>query len=156
MKRNPSPRLPDGSLPPEYTAWLNMKNRCYNPMYEDYKNYGGAGIFVCERWKDSYANFLADMGTRPSTQHSLDRKCERASYTPDNCRWATIQEQNAVGRRKMQDTNTSGVVGVSYDSNRQRWIARITEAGVRTILYKGPSKDAAVIARLQAEQALGV
>ena len=156
MTRLAAPRTPDGRLTPEYTAWLNMKNRCYNPRYKNFNIYGGAGIYVCQRWRDSFANFLEDLGPRPSSAHSLDRICERASYMPGNCQWATVEEQNAVGRRKIPVTNTSGKLGVNYDTSKGVWRARIGIKGVRTTLYEGPSKDAAVTARLQAEQALGV
>lgn len=78
---------------PEYRAWKCMMTRCYNPRRAKYKRYGGRGIVVCDRWRQSFESFLADMGARPSPQHSLDRKDNNGNYTPDNCRWATQQEQ---------------------------------------------------------------
>jgi hypothetical protein len=71
-----------------------MKRRCNNPLDEAYGIYGGRGITVCDRWQDSFANFFADMGKRPSRKHSLDRKDNDLGYTPDNCRWATPEQQN--------------------------------------------------------------
>ena len=76
-----------------------MLNRCRNQRNENWENYGGRGIAVCERWL-SFESFLADMGRRPSKQHSLDRRNTNGNYAPDNCRWATakVQQNN---RRKM-------------------------------------------------------
>ena len=77
---------------PEYVAWANMLARCRNPNKPEYKNYGGRGICVCERWR-SYDNFLTDMGTRPSPKHTLERKDNSRRYGPGNCVWATRMEQ---------------------------------------------------------------
>jgi len=76
----------------EYRTWVNMKARCYNPRMNAYEHYGGRGIFVCERWKHSFENFLADMGPKPAGL-SLDRKDVNGSYEPDNCSWATPYQQ---------------------------------------------------------------
>lgn len=77
----------------EYRTWAQMLSRTRSGTHVNFKNYGGRGITVCERWK-KYENFLADMGRRPSPKHSLDRKDNDKGYDPDNCRWATIFEQN--------------------------------------------------------------
>jgi len=73
-----------------------MKARCGNEKHPNYPNYGGRGITVCDRWRNSFEAFLADMGLRPSPQHSIDRVNNDGPYTPDNCRWTTddIQRQN--------------------------------------------------------------
>jgi hypothetical protein len=89
----------NGRLTPEYQAWSQMKNRCTNPSAPKYKNYGGRGITICERWLESFDNFLADMGPRPSPVHSLDRRKNHLGYAPGNCRWATSTEQNRNTRR---------------------------------------------------------
>ena len=77
---------------PEYQAWHDMKRRCFNPNAKNYSYYGGRGIFMCDRWL-SFENFLADMGSRPTAKHSLDRIDNNADYSPDNCRWSTKKEQ---------------------------------------------------------------
>jgi hypothetical protein len=78
---------------PEYRSWQMMKNRCVNPKAHDFVYYGGRGITVCKKWKDSFEAFLEDMGRRPSPLHTLDRKDVNKNYTPSNCRWATRKEQ---------------------------------------------------------------
>lgn len=75
-----------------YTAWVSMKTRCSNPKCDRFANYGGRGIKVCERWND-FRNFLTDMGEKPSPKHSLDRIDTNGDYTPENCRWATMEQQ---------------------------------------------------------------
>ena len=77
----------------EYRCYKRMRNRCYLKTLSDYPDYGGRGIAVCDRWRHSFENFLADMGERPSSQHSIDRKDNDGDYTPENCRWATQEQQ---------------------------------------------------------------
>ncbi|MES0071867.1 hypothetical protein [Mesorhizobium sp. M0058] len=79
---------------PEYNSWISMIDRCYNAKCKDFPIYGGAGISVCARWKNSFTNFLADLGKRPSAGHSIDRHPNKVgNYEPQNVRWATAQEQ---------------------------------------------------------------
>lgn len=85
---------------PEYTCWKGMKKRCVNPNFIDFEHYGGRGIKVCERWIDSYDNFLSDMGRKPSAAHSIDRINVNGNYEPSNCRWATQSQQNGNRRTR--------------------------------------------------------
>ena len=77
----------------EYNIWCGMNDRCARPKNKSYANYGGRGITVCEQWKNSFDNFFADMGPRPSPKHSIDRYDNNGNYEHANCRWSTLNEQ---------------------------------------------------------------
>jgi hypothetical protein len=85
----------------EYRVWLNMKTRCYNPKDISYKNYGGRGIRVCDRWINSFENFYTDIGPKPNPEYSIDRIDVNGNYEPSNCKWSTIIEQN-MNRRNVR------------------------------------------------------
>lgn len=76
----------------EYRAWCAMKTRCDNPNQSSYDDYGGRGITICARWRDSFPAFLEDMGRCPAGR-SLDRRDVNGHYEPSNCRWATLTQQ---------------------------------------------------------------
>ncbi len=82
-----------GSYSSEYKIWQSMKSRCLNPNSTGYKHYGGSGITVCERWRNSFLDFLEDVGKRPEGM-TLERKNNNGNYTPKNCKWATWKEQS--------------------------------------------------------------
>lgn len=82
------------SRTPEYAAWVSMRERCYNSKHISYKYYGERGVKVCDKWINSFTDFLADVGPRPSQKHSLDRINYDGDYEPSNCRWADWSRQN--------------------------------------------------------------
>ena len=88
-----------------YRSWENMKDRCINSTSSNFKYYGGRGIKVCDRWLNSFQNFLSDMNEKP-VGTSLDRIDNDGNYEPSNCRWATFKQQ-AQNRRKRQNVQVN-------------------------------------------------
>jgi hypothetical protein len=86
----------------EYRAWVSMKTRCYNPNVREYAKYGGRGIQVHPAWRNSFPQFLKDVGKKPSSEHSLDRKDNNGHYEPGNVRWATKKQQVANRRPRSE------------------------------------------------------
>lgn len=83
-----------GRMTPEYRAWSNMIDRCERQGNAQYADWGGRGISVCDQWRHDFSAFLADVGPRPSSAHSIDRVDVNGNYEPGNVRWATKTEQN--------------------------------------------------------------
>lgn len=79
--------------PPEYAIWSMMRQRCNNPNNKDFPNYGGRGIKVCQRW-DSFANFIADVGSRPPGNMTIERVDNEGDYEPSNCIWLPKSQQS--------------------------------------------------------------
>jgi hypothetical protein len=94
------------SKTPTWYSWLAMRRRCYEPSHSGYSQYGGRGIKVCDRWRDSFENFLTDMGYRPDGM-TLDRIDNDGDYTPTNCRWADANTQ-ARNRKYVKTVTCNG------------------------------------------------
>lgn len=96
----------------EYRSWKAAKGRCYNAANAKYPLYGGRGIIVCDRWRDDFPMFLADMGPCPAG-HTLDRIDVHGDYSPDNCRWATTREQAQNRQHQVLLTHDGRTLAVS-------------------------------------------
>lgn len=90
----------------EYNAWCGMKHRCTNPNDTEFRNYGGRGIAICERWISSYINFYTDMGPCPDG-YTIERKDVNGNYEPSNCVWADSATQS-VNRRNNKRITSGG------------------------------------------------
>lgn len=122
---------------PEYVIWKGIKNRCYCTTSTAYCKYGARGIAMCDSWRDSFEQFFEDMGRRPSSEHSIERRENDGNYEPSNCYWATRTEQ--ARNKRMPITNTSGITGVGFHKRRSAWQAYI-RAGANQI-FLGYFKD---------------
>ena len=122
-----------------------MKKRCYNTNENQYKNYGGRGIYVCDRWKDSFENFYEDMkdGYAPGLQ--LDRIDNDGPYSPENCHWVTVEQNQRNKRTSRFITTAAGkktlseqaeISGINYGTLRDR-----LEAGMPEELSIIPNPD---------------
>lgn len=138
-----------GTTSREYEAWCSMIGRCETESNTSYDNYGARGVKVCERWRSSFENFLADMGERPSPKHSIDRINVNGDYEPLNCRWVTREEQ--MRNRRLFKINKTGVNGV-YLNKSGKYHAQIYEQGKRKHLGLFDTLEEAAEARKTAEQ----
>jgi hypothetical protein len=135
---------------PEYRTWIRIKTRCENKNTPYYSNYGGRGISVCKEWSESFEKFYADMGKRPSPQHSIERKDNNGDYEPSNCVWATRTEQQHNIRK--QQNNTSGANGVEWVERLGKYRARITVDSKEVHIGCFVNFSEAVEARKEAEK----
>jgi hypothetical protein len=105
-------RTHGASFTPTYRTWVGMRMRCEKPSNIAFHKYGAKGIRVCDRWQ-SFENFVADMGERPTPKHSIDRIDGSRGYEPQNCRWATAREQalNFKNNRRIEHAGKSLTAG---------------------------------------------
>jgi len=107
------------SSSPEWRVWRAMRQRCQDPSCTAYKDYGGRGISVCERWDNSFEAFLADMGPRPAGMQ-IDRTNNDGNYEPSNCRWVTCKE-NSNNRRKAKKSTKPALAGEDHPTAKLTW-----------------------------------
>lgn len=111
----------------EHKAWCHIRDRCYNPNNSDYKHWGGKGVKVCERWNESFENFLSDMGLAPTPKHTIDRfPNNEGDYEPGNCRWATMKEQQG---------NRTNNHWIEYNGRRMIMNDWVVELGIEQSLF---------------------
>jgi hypothetical protein len=115
-----------------YDVWKAMRQRCNNPNDKEYANYGGRGVKVCERWDRSFAAFLSDMGTRPSSKHSIDRENNEKGYEPGNMRWANPAQQ-VRNRRITRRVEYQGQLRSTADLADENGLAQGTLNGRLTL-----------------------
>lgn len=113
--------------PAEFHAWKNAIHRCHSRKSHAWKNYGGRGIRVCDRWRErngvGFANFLADVGVRPSDRHSIDRIDNAKGYEPGNVRWATRDVQSLNRRTTKVTPDIARMVVAFSDAGLPYWAA---------------------------------
>lgn len=135
---------------PEYAIWCGMRKRCINPNASGFYKYGARGTMVCERWQ-LFENFIADMGPRPSSEHSIDRFPDtNGHYEPGNCRWATPAEQSRNRRNN---------ITLTFNGRTMLLVEWADEIGIKRktlrarIFYCGWSIERALTAPLDPRQA---
>lgn len=110
-----SSRRRRGAVTAEYRVWSHMIGRCHDQNDGAYHNYGGRGILVCDRWRNSYQHFLKDMGRRPTSKHQIDRTDNSLGYHPVNCKWVSYSEQ-CRNKRTNRYVNVNGKVMILKDA----------------------------------------
>ena len=107
----------------EYRIWCNMRSRCGDRSSKSYPDYGNRGIAVCQRWKDSFADFISDMGMRPSSLHELDRMDNQGNYERSNCRWVE-RLVNARNKRSNHRITFNGITMCISEWSEKTGLAR--------------------------------
>lgn len=98
---------------PEYQVWKAMRARCLRPSSSGFHKYGARGITICKKW-DDFTVFFEDMGSRPSSIHSIDRIDNNGNYKPSNCRWA-MPKQQARNKRNVPTVIWDGTTTTLVD-----------------------------------------
>ena len=121
----------------EYRIWCLMRSRCGNPDNQDYKDYGGRGIEVCQRWRESFVAFFADMGPKPFPRAEIDRIDNNGNYEPGNCRWTDrkTQTRNKRNNRIVEYKGEARCIAAWSD------LTGISQRALSKRLHRGCSLD---------------
>ena len=131
----------------EYTTWCALKSRCNTKTDKRFHDYGGRGIKVCDGWL-KFEGFYADMGDKPSPNHSIDRIDNDGNYEPGNCRWATTEQQSR--NKRIRKDNKTGIAGIEV-SHSGNYYVRFYLSGKKIVLYSGKDFFEACCVRKSAE-----
>lgn len=146
------------SRTPEYRAWCALKSRCLNQRNPDYSHYGGRGVIVCQRWRESFRNFYIDLGVKPFKQYSLDRINVNRNYSCGKCddclangwtmnvRWADSVTQRINQRRNLTSIRLT-MNYIHWDRQKKRWNFRIRRNNKNLINKMFTRLDKAIAAR---------
>lgn len=135
----------------EFSIWSNMKDRCNNPNFKQYSDYGGRGICVCNEWNkfSSFLQWINNSNFEIGLQ--IDRIDNDGNYEPSNCHFVSARENTAIGKRRIYSSNKSGYNGISYDKANNKWLVQIRINNFNKKLGRYVSIDEALAARTAAE-----
>lgn len=136
------------SRDPRYQVWVDMHKRCYNPLHPCYEHYGGRGITVCEQWHHTPEKFFDDIGPRPDG-YALDRLDNNAGYSPENCAWVTIKQQQNNRRNNVWLT----LGGETRTLSGWAELAGVHRSSFRNWVVKGTA-EADLLARIKCNAAV--
>ena len=134
-----------------YKVWCGINTRCYNKNVEQYKDYGGRGILICDEWKNPlvFCNWAIENGYKKGLE--IDRINNDGNYEPSNCQFITHKENCATGKKRKPRNNTSGFVGVHLNSEYNKWVAQISIGEKRVYIGWFLTINEAVEARIKKE-----
>lgn len=133
-----------------YNIWYEMNKRCYNPRADNYERYGGAGVTVCDEWKNSFAPFVEwSLANGYEDGLTIDRIDSGKPYSPDNCRWVDYYTQTQ--NRGLMGNNKTGVNGVSFNKKTKKYFAYITRNKISKNLGSFETLEEAAEAREKAD-----